>query len=121
MSSQRLGQLRLYRIIAVSSDGRPVLDGTNARVLAAGVASADDIHKMAVCQDIEEAGEHMIVVLGVLADKAQTLSDERPLVISHGEASLTLHHDGRIRMTGSDIGLDAQCGFNVSAGRIDLN
>lgn len=121
MSAQPLGQLQLYQIVAISPDGKPVLADTNARILTTGRAMASDVGRMAVCQHIEEAGVHLIVVMGVISDTTPPASDEQPLVIGHGNASLALHRDGRIRMTGSEIDFDIQSGFNVTAGRIDLN
>ncbi|WP_176224585.1 MULTISPECIES: hypothetical protein [Paracoccus] len=55
------------------------------------------------------------------------LDDERKpqndgvVIIRNGQASLALYPGGRIRMTGLDIGIDAEQGFTVLAGRIDLN
>lgn len=119
---QGLGTLRLCRILAVGDDGVPVLEGTNARVLTAGRAQPGDTGRLAVCQDVSDTAEGMmIVVLGVLADAPQTVPQDQPLTLRHGLASLALHPDGRIRMTGVDIALDAQRGFSLQAGRIDLN
>lgn len=118
-NGEGIGRLRLRRILSVSETGRPVLDGTNARILAAGKIGHGDIGRLAVCQDLIDEHEHLVVVLGVLAEDHD--ADPGPLVIRNGEASLTLHPDGRIRMRGADIAMDAEKGFSVAAGRIDLN
>lgn len=117
---ERLGNLRLCRILSIAANGRPVLEGTNARILCAGRAQASDIGRMAVCQDIAEADESLTVVLGVLDDERKP-QDDGAVIIRNGQASLALHPDGRIRMTGRDIAMDAEQGFAVLAGRIDLN
>ena len=99
MGAQPLGQLQLYQIVAISPDGKPVLADTNARILTTGQAMASNVGRMAVCQHIEEAGEHLIVVMGIISDTTPPAGDERPLVIGHGDATLALHRDDRIRLT----------------------
>ncbi|MDO5622979.1 MAG: hypothetical protein Q4G24_16150 [Paracoccus sp. (in: a-proteobacteria)] len=116
-----LGQFRLHRILAISEYGKPVLEGTNARVCCAGRARCGDIGRMAVCQDVMDGDERLIVVLGVLEDEGDPKDTSVPLRIENGAASLTLHPDGRIRLQGADIALDAEKGLSVLAGRIDLN
>lgn len=116
-----LGQFRLHRILSISEHGKPVLEGTNARVYCAGRARRSDIGRMAVCQDVIDGDERLIVVLGVLEGEGDPQDRSSPLRIENGAASLTLYPDGRIRLHGADIALNAEKGFSVLAGRIDLN
>lgn len=111
---------RLHRILAVAADAVPVLEGTNARLVVTCTLTPADVGRVAVCQPALTDPD-VLVVFGCLADQPRQSDPEAPLVLSVGKASLTLHPDGRIRATGSDIGFDAEAGFAVSAGRIDLN
>lgn len=122
MTDHRLGQFRLRRILSIGDDGRPTLEHNNARVVMTGRASGADVGRTAVCQDLIDEDEAMVVVLGVVAEGDTNDSpDDGPMVLRHGAASLSLHRDGRIRLKGEDIALDAAAGMRFLAAKIDLN
>ena len=112
---------QLHRILALSPDGPPVLEGTNARLVVTCALGPADIGRMAVCQPAQ-SDDDMLVVFGCLQDAEAPVADpDAPLVLSAGKSSLTLHPNGRVRVTAVDVGFDAEAGFSVAAGRIDLN
>ncbi len=122
MSDHRLGQFRLRRILSIGDDGRPTLEQSNARVMMTGRASGADVGRMAVCQDLIDEDVATVVVLGVVAEgDTDGRTDDAPMVLRHGAASLSLHRDGRIRLKGDDIALDAAAGMRFLAAKIDLN
>lgn len=113
--------LRLRRVLSVDAEGAPVLDGVNeALILLANLTDAD-IGRMAVC-GVARNVPGVLIVLGCLAaDEEVPKATDAPLVLERGAASIALHPDGRIRVRGADMGIDVETGFQVDAGRIDLN
>jgi hypothetical protein len=112
------GQFHLRRVLSVSATGVPVLDGTNARLVVTGRFGEGDVGRLAVCQSAAEDEGPMVVVLGVVADVE---AEEGPLRLGRGEAMLELHADGRVRLRGSDVAVDATGALRMVAARIDLN
>ncbi|SMG56028.1 hypothetical protein SAMN02746000_03792 [Paracoccus sp. J56] len=84
---ERLGSLRLCRILSIAENGRPVLEGPNARILCAGRAQVSDIGRMAVCQDIAEVDESLTVVLGA---GCWTMSESPRMTGSSSSATVRL-------------------------------
>ncbi|ABD55934.1 hypothetical protein [Jannaschia sp. CCS1] len=116
-----LSTFQLREVLAVSANGVPTLNGSNARILATARFSEAEIGAKAVCQPVLDADEPTLIVLGVIQPDAPQDNDDAPVVLRSGAASLALHPDGRIRMTGEDIAIDAAAGLNLLAARIDLN
>ena len=112
---------RLHRILSVGSDGAVTLEGTNARLVVTSVLGPRDVGRIAVCQPAQSDPD-MLVVFGCLQDETTPEADpDAPLVLEAGKARLALHPDGRVRVTAVDVAFDAEAGFAVAAGRIDLN
>ncbi|MBY5931938.1 hypothetical protein KUV51_02900 [Tateyamaria omphalii] len=117
-----LSTFQLHRILSVNAAGVPQLEGTNAQVLTTTRFTPDTVGQQAVCQTVRDADVSTLIALGVTADAADSAADDNtPLVLRTGDASLALYPDGRIRMTGEDIAIDAATGLNLVAARIDLN
>ncbi|RVV98314.1 hypothetical protein EKE94_05130 [Mesobaculum littorinae] len=117
MSVSRTFDLR--RILAVSDSGVPLLEGTNARILATSPFGAGDVGRIAVCQAVLDQDEATVVALGVVHE--DPAPDDAPLVLRAGAASLALHPDGRIRLEGEDVAVDAARTLRLAGARIDLN
>jgi hypothetical protein len=112
------GQFQLRRVLSVLATGAPVLEGTNARLVVTGRFGEADVGRLAVCQSVEEDQGPLVVVLGVVAEVE---AEEGPLRLGKGEAMLELHADGRVRLRGSDVAVDATGAVRMAAARIDLN
>lgn len=115
----QIGTLHLRRILAVGPAGAPVLEGTNARVIVAGTVRADQAGRVAVCQDAQDEGGPLTVVLGLVAEPDP--EESGATVIGNDAARIELHPDGHIRLFGSDVTADAAGNLRLVAGRIDLN
>ncbi len=111
---------RLHRIIGMGEGETPTLEGTNARLIVTCALSPADVGRVAVCQAATSEPD-VLVVFGCLQDDAPATEPDAPLVLQAGKSRLTLHPDGRVRVSGVDVGVDAEAGFSVAAGRIDLN
>lgn len=116
-----LNSFDLHEVLAVSPAGVPTLRGSNARILTTARFSEAEVGRRAICQNVVDADEPTLIVLGIVAEPEGDTADDAPLVLRHGAASLELHPDGRIRMSGEDIALDATAGLRLLAATIDLN
>lgn len=120
MSLQTLGQFRLFRIASVSARGALGLEGTNAKLILTGTPTPADVGRQAVCHEVIDGEGETLVVIGVVRD-SEAVEEDGPIVLRNGAATLSLHKDGRIKLRGSDIGLDADAGLRMKAARIELN
>jgi hypothetical protein len=113
--------LILLPVVAFATDGTPVLHDARA-VLA--VAAAPDMGErwVAVCKAF---GAGQLAVLGyVSAAQIAGLTGAAPvqdLILRAGRAELRLHADGRVRMTGDDVLVEAQGQVALSGATIALN
>ncbi|TNE69764.1 MAG: hypothetical protein EP336_01415 [Rhodobacteraceae bacterium] len=115
----QIGSFHLRCVISVAPNGAVGLADTNARVLLAGSLSPSDVGRMAVCQDLNDGGAPVTVVLGLVEESVR--DTDAPTVISAGESSIALYPDGHIRLRGEQVTVDSAGALRLLAGRIDLN
>ncbi len=121
MTQGAINAFDLREVAAVGPGGVPTLGGSNASILTTARFASADIGRQAICQDVLDAEEPTLIVLGIVADAVPLPDDETPLVLRTGAASLVLHPDGRTRMTGEAIAIDAAAGLTLLAATTDLN
>jgi hypothetical protein len=116
-------ELLLLPVVAFATDGTPVLqDALSRPVLAvAGMPTLGELW-VAVCKPF---GAGQLAVLGYVgAAQIAGLTGARPvqdLILRAGRAELRLHADGRVRMTGDDVLVEAQGQVALSGATIALN
>jgi hypothetical protein len=114
-------ELVLLPVMAFATDGTPVLQDARAVLVVAG---APDMGQpwVAVCKPF---GNGQLAVLGyVSAAQIAGLTGDAPaqdLILRAGRAELRLHADGRIRMVGDDVLVEAQGQVALSGATIALN
>lgn len=124
MMTDRIGTLILRKVLSVGADGSAVvLEGSNARVLSAGALTPGDIGRRAVCQDADDAGAPVTMVLGLVGDDetGEDVPAGGPVVLQNGKARLALHADGHVQLEGEAVTVDSAGRLRMLAGRIDLN
>jgi hypothetical protein len=110
--------LLLMKVLATMADGSPVLAGAQGRqVVAIAPAGPDHCGRMAVCQPFGPNGDKL-AVLGYLAETVAAPTD---LILSAGKAALHLHADGRVRLTGKDVRVEAAGLMALRGAHVALN
>jgi hypothetical protein len=114
-------ELILLPVLAFATDGTPVLQ--DARPVLS-VAGAPDMGQpwVAVCKAF---GAGQLAVLGYVGlAQIAALTGTRPatdLILRAGRAELRLHADGRVRVKGDDVLVEAQGHVALSGATIALN
>lgn len=115
--------------------GAPVLAGIEGdrQVVSLAPVSEADVGKLAACRFASAGSQALVVVLGYVALKSETLvalmtavatSDApapRSLRLGCGRSELRLEPDGRILLIGDDVTLRARKQMHVRGATIDLN
>jgi hypothetical protein len=114
-------ELILRPVVAFATDGTPVLQDARPVMVVAAVPDMGQ-QWVAVCKAF---GTGQLAVLGyVSAAQIAGLTGDAPaqdLILRAGRAELRLHADGRIRMMGDDVLVQAQGQVALSGATIALN
>lgn len=116
--------LVLLPITGCDDAGRPQLAGAQSAMILDPMPQGDPCSYLAVCKHAQMDGR--LVVLGYvpLADAVVAVGAARPqqdIVIGTGKAQLRLTRDGRVRVTGEDVRMNARGRMRLGGATIDLN
>ena len=128
------GNFRLAMVRAVHGDGTFDLVGfETVRVLSNLKVGTDAVGSFAVCMDLTDQG-NLCVLLAIIGidDLIGALRDAtafngardknaKPLIFQAGRSQLALHPDGRIRIKGDDVQIEALGRMKLEGAVIDLN
>ena len=117
------GDLALVAVLGVLSDGGPLLAGRQADVVLTPLPPGAATGLLAVCKPfggglavLGYVGRAEAVrAVGGLAGQGDHLS------LGIGRAEIRLHADGRIRLRGTDVALEASGRMALTGAWIDLN
>lgn len=126
--------IRLAMVRAVHASGTLELVGFEAaQVLSNVKVGAEAAGSFAVCMDLTDQG-NLCVVLAIIGidDLIGALRDAtafngargknaKPLIFQAGRSQLALHPDGRIRIKGDDVQIEAHGRMKLEGAVIDLN
>lgn len=128
------GSVRLAMVRTVDANGTLELVGFEAaQVLSNVKVGAEAAGSFAVCMDLTDQGNLCVVLaiigiddlIGALRDatafNAARGKDVKPLIFQVGRSQLALHPDGRIRIKGDDVQIEAHGRMKLEGAVIDLN
>lgn len=112
--------LLLRQVTAVSDTGLPTLAGENRRVIAVQAFRAEDVGRLAACQEVASE-EDAVLALGIISDEPNDDAAPQPLILKSGDSSLILAPDGSIRIEGRSFGLRTKGAIKLKGATVDLN
>lgn len=116
--------LVLYPVLGVTEEGVPVLPIASKTLVLDQIPSDDPSNWIAVCKTTSPQGQ--LVILGYVSRNAAAAAagkkpEEDDVVIGTEKAQIRLTSDGRVRIYGEDVKVEARGRMALDGATIDLN
>lgn len=114
----------MHPVLGVTPEGEPVLPVSGAVLTLECIPKGDPSQWIAVCKTTHPHG-HLIVLGFVSRKKVENLASQRPVgndvIVGTEKAQIRLTPDGRVRIHGEDIKVEARGRMALGGATIDLN